>query len=107
MRAKFRVVIDEPLHAPLEPWELVNDVRLQRFCGKERDESHHRAHFQRTARAVWQVEYVVEKTILFVPQSVPTDVVRGICNVDKMLEKFTSNIFIGMIVTRQFKRNSK
>src|SRR5262249_46278192 len=39
--------------------------------------------------------------------SVPTDVVRGIGNVDKMLEKFTGNIFVGMIVTRQFKRNSE
>ena len=39
------------------------------------------------------------------PQGVPTQVVRGIRNVDKMLKKFTRDIFIGMIVTRQFERN--
>src|SRR5207302_6350917 len=98
MLAKLRVVIDEPLHASLESWELVNDVRLQCFRGKERDQPDHRAHFQRMARAVREVEYIVKKTIFFVPQGVPTDVVCGMCNVDKMLEKFTGNVFIGMIV---------
>ncbi len=41
MLRKIRPVLDEPLHAVLEPRQAVHQIGVQRFHGEERNEAHH------------------------------------------------------------------
>src|SRR3990172_9719982 len=65
------MVIDEPLHASLEPTEPVHDLRLNRLHREERDEPDHGAHFQVVVAIVRHVEHVLVEGGLVVPPAAP------------------------------------
>ena len=100
------MVVDEPLHPAFEAWQFLNDVWLQRFHRQEGNQTDHRPDLQGTAGVIRQLQHIVEKAILIVPQGMPTEVIHGVGNVHEVLEKFARDVFIGMIVPRQLERNS-
>ena len=63
-----RMIVDEPLHSALEARQAIDDFRLQRFHGKQRNQADHRTDLQEMLLAIRKLQYVVIKTILVVPQ---------------------------------------
>ena len=43
MRAEIRPMLDEPLHAALEPWQAIDDLRRQHLPGEQGDQPDHRS----------------------------------------------------------------
>ena len=63
-------LLDEPLHPPLEARQLFQQLRLQRLDGEQRNQARpSTAPSSGMARAVGQVQHVVEEAVLLVPQS--------------------------------------
>ena len=62
-----RMVVDEPLHATLESGQAIDDLRLQRFHGEQRNQTHHRTDFQEMFLAIGELQDVVVKPIFVIP----------------------------------------
>ena len=100
-------VVDEPLHAALEPGELVHDFRLQRLDGKQWNEAHHRTQLHGERIAIPQMQHVVVKAVLFVPHphAVLAEIIHRMRDVQEVLPKLARDIFISGIFPRQFERD--
>src|SRR6516225_9690105 len=84
------MIVDEPLHAPLEAGKAIDDFRFKRFDGEEGDQADHGADLEEVALAVRKVQHVVVEAVLLVPEgnAAGTEVVHGTSDVDKVLEEF-------------------
>src|SRR5258708_10631846 len=103
------VIVDEPLHATLEPREPINDFRLQRFYREERNQANHGANFQEVLFAIRQMQHIVIEAILLVPQrnSLRSEIVHSPRDIHEVLDKFTGYVFVGWIVLGQLQRDSQ
>src|SRR5580704_1260144 len=63
----FRIVVQEPLHSFAEIRQSLQNVRLENFNGKERNQADHRSNFHRYGCGLPQMQHVVIETVLFVP----------------------------------------
>ncbi len=87
---------------------LLQQLRLQRLHGEERNQSDHRADLQRHDSAVGQVQLVVIELVLVVPQAEalrPTPLIAA-GDVEEVLEEFGRDVLVDRIVLRQFQRDA-
>src|SRR5215469_3863818 len=98
MRSDVGVMVDEPEQAAFEAGEAVNKLRIERLDAKEGNQPDERAHLEVVAIAARQVQHVVIKAVLFVPQfdAIPR-IVHRLRDADKVLEKLAGDVFIGAI----------
>ena len=67
MLAQLRAILDEPLQATLEPWQLIDDIRIECFNRKQRRQPYHRTNFQGKRLTVLWMEDIIVEAILWVP----------------------------------------
>ena len=65
--AEIRSIVDKPLQAALEARQSIDDVGLQGFDRKQRDEADHGAQPHLDVIAVAEMQDIVEKAIVFIP----------------------------------------
>src|ERR1700735_705778 len=63
----FRIVVQEPLHSSAEIRQSLQNLGLENFSGKERNQADHRSNFHRYGCGLPQMQHVVIETVLFVP----------------------------------------
>jgi hypothetical protein len=63
-------VLQEPVHAPAEAGQALDDVVVEQLHRHQRDQAHQRADLQRDGVAVDQ-DLIVIETVVLVPQPVP------------------------------------
>ena len=97
----------EPFQPALERGQLLQQRRLDRGDGVERDQADHRAHLERLILAVRQVQHVVEELVLLVPQPNPfaADIVHRLGDIQEVLEELGGDVFVDPIVHRQLQRD--
>ena len=100
---EVRTVVDEPFEPALEAGKPVEQLRLERFDGKERNQADHRPDLQRAALAVRQVQDVVEEAVLVVPQrqAVAAAVVHRVGDVEEVLPELAGDVLVGRVVLRE------
>src|SRR6266403_4093025 len=83
--AQLWAVFDEPLHAPLEAGQMVDQLRVQGLHGEKRDEADHGTHFERKCLPVREMQHVVIKAIPPIPKldALAAEVVHRMANIDK------------------------
>ena len=98
-----RMVVDEPLHAPLEPLQPIHDFRLEHLHRKQRHQAHHGAYLEEMVAAIGQMEHVVVKAVLLIPElnALTAAIVHGVGDVNKVLEEFAGHILIGHLFACQ------
>ncbi len=103
------VIVDEPLHAALEARQAIDNFRLQRFHGEERDEAYHGANLKVVLASIRQSENVIVEAILVVPQghAINADIVHGVRDVDEVLEELAGDIFVSNIFLGEFQGNGQ
>src|SRR5207245_3839177 len=96
------MVVDEPLHAPLEPLQPIHDFGLEHLHRKQRHQAHHGAYLEEMVAAIGQMEHVVVKTVLLIPElnALTAAIVHGVGDVNKVLEEFAGHILIDRKSTR-------
>src|SRR6185437_1833142 len=102
-------IFDEPLHAMLEPWKAIDQLRVQRFYGKKRDQSDERSNLERKGSSIRKMQHIIEKSVFSIPEFdfFPADVVHGSADVDEVLKELARHIFVGPIITRQLQCDRK
>ena len=88
-----RVKVGQPLE----------QVGLERFDGKERDQADHRPHAQRDGAAIAGDQLVVVELILLVPErrSVFAHVVHRVGDAQEMLEELAGDVLVDRVVDRE------
>src|ERR1700694_4932195 len=93
------MIVDEPLHAPLEPGQAIDDFGLQRLDSKKRNQSDHRADFQEVLFSVGELQDIVVEAVCIVPKGAAStaEIVHGTRDVNEMLKEFAGDVFVGRI----------
>jgi len=101
-------ILEQPLEPVGELGHFQQHLRVERFHGEERDQADHGTDFQRQALAIGQVEDVVVKFVLLVPQAnaLVADIVHGLGDLEEMLEELGGDVLVYIIVQRQFQRDA-
>ena len=91
--------------APREVRQLLQQLRLERLDGEERNQPDHRAHLERDRPAVGQVQLVVVELVLLVPQAdavlAAADVGHRLGDVQEVLEELGGDVLVDRVVQRQ------
>ena len=84
------------------------DRSIEDLDGKERDQPDQRAHPRWNSLPAGEVHDIVIEFVLLVPQADPVaaDIGHGFGNIEEVLEKFGSDVFVDMVGERQLERNA-
>src|SRR5215472_12558696 len=90
-----------------ELWVFVERVWLEYRGGAQRQQSHHRADLQSDGIPIREMQQIIEESVRLVPHLVfsAADVVHGVGNPDKMLQKPEGNFLVNRVVLRQDERH--
>src|SRR5262245_36321132 len=86
MARQFAAVLEEPVHPLFEPWQTVDEVFADDLRRDERQQADKRANFKPVRLAI-DVELVVVKAILLIPQPRATKRVHRVDDGDEMLKE--------------------
>ena len=95
-----RMVIEKPLHPPSESFHALQVLRLVGFDREQRDQAHDRTHLHRHHFLFTEMQHVVVKPVLLVPQSDTgaAHIVHRRRDVDEVLEEFAGHVFVSGIL---------
>src|SRR6478609_1472207 len=101
--AEIRPIFDEPLHAVLKPWKTIDQLGVQRFDGKQRNQSNERPNLERIGPSIRKMKHVIEKSVFSIPELdfFPADVVHGSTDIDEVLEELARHVLVCPIIARQ------
>src|ERR1700687_3991452 len=93
------MIVDEPLHAPLEPGQAIDDFGLESLDSKKRNQSDHRADFQDVLFPVGELQDIVIAAVCIVPERTASTakILPGTRDINEMLEEFAGDVFVGGI----------
>ena len=97
----------EPVKAALETGQLLEQVRLERLDGQQRDQADQRADLEAHHPAVRELQNVVEEAVLLIPEGDPlaADVVHRAGDVEEVLEVLGGDILVDAVGSRQLQRD--
>src|SRR5271156_2193207 len=103
----FRIVVQKPLHSFAEIRQSFQNLRLENFHRKERNQADHRSNFHRHGRGLPQVQNVVIETVLFIPQahSLAAHVVHSLGDIHEVFEKLAGDVFVSGILMSELHRD--
>ncbi len=102
--AEMGLVFQEPMHAAVKIGHGVHEIGFQGFDGQQWHQADQGTNFQRKVVAIGQMQMVVVKAILFVPQA-DAMLGNGRGNGQEMLKKLGGQILVNAVFFRQFQGN--
>ena len=100
-------MFEVPFESLSESRNRIQQLRLERFHGKKRNQPDHGANLERNCLTTRQVQNVIIKTIGFIPQPDPLpDGGHGLRNLQEVLEEFRRDLLVHVVVNRQFQSDS-
>jgi hypothetical protein len=74
----------------------VDGFLIQHGYGDQRHQPHERPHLQMQGRPAVNLDLVVVKPVLFVPETAPAETVHGVADPDEMFEKLGGHVPVGL-----------
>jgi len=96
------MIVEEPEHAALEAWEVIHKLPFESLNPQKRNQPHQGADLEIAVIAVGQVQNVVVKAVLLVPEldAFPS-IVHRLRDVHKVFKKLAGDVFIGGVFAGQ------
>src|SRR6266478_7090175 len=97
-------VVDKPLEPTFEIGKPLQKFGLQGLNSKERNQTDHGTDLHRCAFTVWEMEYVIEEAVLFIPHGFFTvaAVAHGIGDVEEVFPELAGDVFVDGILAGEF-----
>src|SRR5271169_6702402 len=105
---ELRTVFEKPMRSGAESRQSGEDRSIEDLDGKERYQPDYRAHPRGNALPAGEVHDIVIEFVLLVPQADPVaaDIGQSLGNIEEVLEKFGSDVFINVVLQRELEGNA-
>jgi hypothetical protein len=102
---EVRPVLEEPFEPGIKLRDMGEQLGVEGLDGEQRDEADHGTDFERQGFAVGQIQNVVVKLILLIPEAdaLVADVVHRLGDLEKVLEEFGGDVLIDVVVLGVFR----
>ena len=102
-------MIQEPVHAPLEAGQLVEQVGFDRLHREQRHQTHQRAHLQLLDVAIRKVQDVVEELVFIIPErySHAADVVQRFRDIQEVFKELAGEILVDGVFSSELEGDGK
>src|SRR3984885_7430075 len=106
---QLRAVLEEPFQTRGKLGQLLQRRGFQNLIGKQRSQSNDGTDFQLDAAAIRENQLIVVELVGFVPQAIliQANTIDRTRDGEEVLEKLRGNVFVRVIVQRQFERNAQ